>query len=322
MYCLNMLAIALELAGEDAAYEDVATKFFEHFFYIAHAMNDHPAATATTHRPLGRGGRLLLRRAAPAGDGEHHAHARALDGRADSAVRRRDARAGAAGAAARLPRRLEWFLAQPAGPGRQRRLGDTRRARASGGCFAIVTRDRLRRILRADARRDASSCRPTASARSRATTGSTRIRLAVDGDELRGGLRARASRAAGSSAATPTGAGPVWFPLNYLLIEALQKFDYYYGDDFRSSAPTGSGRMLTLWEVATRALAAADPHLPARDDGRRPVFGACERFQTDPHWRDLILFHEYFHGDNGAGLGASHQTGWTALVAKLIQQSA
>ena len=114
--------------------------------------------------------------------------------------------------------------------------------------------------------------------------------------------------------------GPVWFPLNFLLIESLQKFHYYYGDSFRVECPTGSGNMLTLWEVAAE-ISRRLTRLFLRDaDGRRPVYGATQKFQDDPLWRDLILFYEYFHGDNGAGIGASHQTGWTALVAKLIQQ--
>ena len=104
------------------------------------------------------------------------------------------------------------------------------------------------------------------------------------------------------------------------VIEALQKFDWYYGPTFTVEYPTGSGRMLTLWEVSVE-LSRRLIGLFVRHDGRRPVFGGTDRFQNDPHWRDLVPFHEYFHGDNGAGLGASHQTGWTALVAKLIQQS-
>jgi hypothetical protein len=114
--------------------------------------------------------------------------------------------------------------------------------------------------------------------------------------------------------------GPVWFPLNYLIIEALQKFDWYYGDGFLVEHPTGSGRQLRLGEVATE-LSRRLIRLFVREEGRRAVFGGVERMQRDPHWRDLIAFHEYFHGDDGAGLGASHQTGWTALVAKLVQQS-
>ncbi|HYY94127.1 MAG TPA: hypothetical protein VE713_06375, partial [Pyrinomonadaceae bacterium] len=115
--------------------------------------------------------------------------------------------------------------------------------------------------------------------------------------------------------------GPVWFPANYLLIESLQRFHYYFGDDFRVECPTGSGRMLTLWEVAAELSRRLSRLFLRDEEGRRPVFGGVEKFQTDPHWRDHLLFYEYFHGDNGTGLGASHQTGWTGLVAKLLQQS-
>jgi hypothetical protein len=115
--------------------------------------------------------------------------------------------------------------------------------------------------------------------------------------------------------------GPVWFPVNYLIIESLQKFHYYLGDDYKVECPTGSGRMMTLWEVAGEISRRLTRIFLRGPDDRRPVYGGIETFQRDPHWRDLILFHEYFHGDNGAGIGASHQTGWTGLVAKLIQQS-
>jgi hypothetical protein len=116
--------------------------------------------------------------------------------------------------------------------------------------------------------------------------------------------------------------GPVWMPLNFLLIEALQKHQYFLGDDFKVECPSGSGRQATLWQVTTD-LSYRLIGLFLRDDsGRRPVYGNREKFQTDPHWRDLILFHEYFHGDTGAGLGAGHQTGWTGVVAKLIHQYA
>jgi hypothetical protein len=115
--------------------------------------------------------------------------------------------------------------------------------------------------------------------------------------------------------------GPIWFPMNYLIIESLQKFHHYYGDDFKIECPTGSGRMMTLWEVATELSRRLMRLFLRNGDGERPIYGGIEILQKDPHWRDLILFNEYFHGDNGAGLGASHQTGWTGLVAKLIQQS-
>jgi len=115
--------------------------------------------------------------------------------------------------------------------------------------------------------------------------------------------------------------GPIWFPVNYLLIESLQKWHYFYGDALTVPLPTGSERQMTLWEVAAE-LSRRLTRIFLRDaNGRRPVYGGTQKFQQDPHWRDLLLFYEYFHGDNGAGIGASHQTGWTALVAKLLQQS-
>ncbi len=115
--------------------------------------------------------------------------------------------------------------------------------------------------------------------------------------------------------------GPVWFPVNFLIIESLQKFHYYLGDDFKVECPTGSGKYMTLWETAAEISRRLTRIFIKDEEGRRPVFGGTEMFQTDPEWRDYIPFHEYFHGDNGAGVGASHQTGWTGLVAKLIQQT-
>jgi hypothetical protein len=115
--------------------------------------------------------------------------------------------------------------------------------------------------------------------------------------------------------------GPVWFPVNFLLVESLQKFHHFFGDDLKVACPTGSDQQMNLWQVATElSCRLARIFLPG-PDGRRPVYGGTEIFQQDPHWRDMISFYEYFHGDNGAGLGASHQTGWTGLVAKLLQQS-
>jgi len=115
--------------------------------------------------------------------------------------------------------------------------------------------------------------------------------------------------------------GPIWFPVNFLLVESLQRFHYYLGDDFKVECPTDSGQYLTLWEVA-EVLSRRLGNIFLRDGaGRRPVYGDIAKFQYDKNWRDLILFYEYFHGDTGAGVGASHQTGWTALVAKLMQQN-
>jgi hypothetical protein len=115
--------------------------------------------------------------------------------------------------------------------------------------------------------------------------------------------------------------GPVWFPINFLLIEALQKFHHFYGDTLMVELPTGSGRQASLWQAAAELSRRLTRIFLRSANGDRPVYGGLDKFQNDPHWRDLIYFHEFFHGDNGAGIGASHQTGWTGLVAKLIEQS-
>jgi hypothetical protein len=115
--------------------------------------------------------------------------------------------------------------------------------------------------------------------------------------------------------------GPIWFSVNYLLIESLQKFHHYLGDDFKVECPTGSGRYMTLWEVS-QELSRRLTRIFLKDHcGLRPVHSPSTPYQDDPYWRDLVLFYEYFHGDDGSGVGASHQTGWTGLVAKLLQQS-
>ena len=113
--------------------------------------------------------------------------------------------------------------------------------------------------------------------------------------------------------------GPVWMPINVLIIRALLNLHQYYGDDFRVECPTGSGKLMNLFEVAREISNRLIGTFVRDQNGRRPVFGGTEKFQTDPYWRDCILFYEYFHGDNGAGIGASHQTGWTGTVANLIQ---
>jgi hypothetical protein len=113
--------------------------------------------------------------------------------------------------------------------------------------------------------------------------------------------------------------GPVWMPVNILIIRALQNFYLYYGDAFKVECPTGSGKLMNLFDVSKEIANRLIGCFTRDERGRRPFNGGVEKFQTDPHWRDYILFYEYFHGDNGAGLGASHQTGWTGLVASLIE---
>ncbi|HEX6124068.1 MAG TPA: hypothetical protein VFZ23_01725, partial [Pyrinomonadaceae bacterium] len=144
--------------------------------------------------------------------------------------------------------------------------------------------------------------------------------LKVNGDEHRVDYEP-AESTSGLFGGNSNWRGPVWFPVNYLLIESLQKFHHYYGDDLKVECPTGSGTMMNLWEVS-QELSRRLSHIFLRNrDGIRPVFGEATKMQEDPHFRDHLLFYEYFHGDNGSGVGASHQTGWTGLVAKLLQQS-
>jgi hypothetical protein len=116
--------------------------------------------------------------------------------------------------------------------------------------------------------------------------------------------------------------GPIWMPVNTLILRALYQFYQFYGDDFKIECPTGSGKMMTLYEVAIEINGRLSKIFLRDEKGRRAVYGGTEKFQNDPYWKDLILFHEYFHGENGAGLGASHQTGWTGVIAYLMRISA
>jgi hypothetical protein len=317
-YCLNMLAIALELACHDAAYEDVATKFLEHFFYIAHAMNDRPAATDED--------------AADLWDNEDEFYYDLLRGEDGSSTYLRvRSMVGLVPLLAvetiepvlleRLPgfrERLEWFLMH-----RADLVGDaasvTRVGMHDRRLFALVSAPRLRAILRRML--DESEFLSPYGLRSVSRWHAEHpYVLQVEGRELGRVDYEPAESRSGLFGGNSNWRGPVWFPLNYLIIEALQKFDWYYGDGFLVEHPTGSGRQQRLGSVATE-LSRRLIRLFVREDGRRAVFGGIDRMQHDPHWRDLIAFNEYFHGDDGAGLGASHQTGWTALVAKLLQQS-
>jgi hypothetical protein len=318
MYCLNMLSIALELARHDRAYEDVATKFLEHFFHIAHAVNDHPAA-------LGEDASDLW-------DNEDEFYYDLLclpDGR-DAYMRVRSM-VGLVPLLAvetvdhelleMLPgfrSRLDWFLEN-----RADLVGDAASVMRAGTedrhLFALVSAGRLRAVLRRmlDEREFLSPYGIRSVSRWHAEHPfSLHMQGAHVGEVRYEPAESRSGLFGGNS----NWRGPVWMPLNYLIIEALQKFDWYYGPTFTVEHPAGSGRMLTLWEISVE-LSRRLIRIFVRHEGRRAVFGGVERFQRDPHWCDHVPFHEYFHGDDGAGLGAAHQTGWTALVAKLIQQS-
>jgi hypothetical protein len=318
MYCLNMLSIALELARHDNTYEDVATKFLEHFFYIAHAMNDRPAVRGDDGIDLWDEDEGFYYDVLHLPTGEHQfLRVRSLVGLIPLlAVETIDHEV-----LELLPgfrRRLEWFLKNRpdlcSGMASVTRVGEQDRRR-----FAIVNSERLTQLLSRmlDEQEFLSPYGIRSVSRFHLDNP---YRLTLDGATYEVGYQP-AESTSGLFGGNSNWRGPVWFPINYLLIEALQKFDYFYGESFKVECPTGSGRMLTLWQVATE-LSQRLIRIFTRDElGRRAVFGGNEKFQGDPHWRDFVPFHEYFHGDNGTGIGASHQTGWTALVAKLIQQS-
>jgi hypothetical protein len=313
MYCLNMLAIALELSQANPAYEDVASKFFEHFVYIARAMND-----------LGGEGITLWDEA----DGFYYdvlhtdREARQLKVRSMVgliplfAVETLEP-----DVVDRLPgfmRRLQWFIDNR--PEFRANL-DTQTV-AGGGVrrlLSIVNRAQLTRVLRYMLDRDEFLSPYGIRALSRYHHAHPYV-LTVDGVEHRVDYEP-AESTTGLFGGNSNWRGPLWFPMNYLIIEALQKFHHFYGDDLKVECPSGSHRRLNLWDVAGELSRGLVRLFLRGRDGRRPVHGDTEKFQSDPHWRDLLLFYEYFHGDDGAGLGASHQTGWTGLVAKLMQQS-
>ena len=313
VFTLNMLAIALELACEMPVYEDIASKFFEHFLLIADAMN----------KIGGQEDRGLW----DDEDGFYYDYLH-VDGNVvplrirslvglipllavetfDGTIRDK------------LPnfaKRVDWFV-------RNRPDLIENIAEMNEGGFSvrrivsIVDRDQLGRLLTRMLDEDEFLSPHGIRSLSREHAAHP-YSLRLDGVEYRVDYEP-AESTSGLFGGNSNWRGPIWFPINYLIVEALQKFHYFYGDEFKVEMPTGSGRYMTLWEVSME-LSHRLAGIFTRDaSGRRAVFGADETYQNDPLWRDYIPFYEYFNGDDGAGLGASHQTGWTALVAKLIQQ--
>ncbi len=312
LFCQNMVEIAVELAAADASYQDMCTKFVEHFLWIASGMN----------------------RTGPDGmwdeqDGFYYDVLRLPDGSAQRLKVRsmvgllplcattviekwqresvpRVTRAWRA-RIERAPELMESVHAT--GPGHM--------GVAGRGIFALVSEGRLRRIL---ARMlDEAEFRSPYGLRALSRCHAEQpYAFRVGGDEYRVSYLPAESDS-GMFGGNSNWRGPIWMPVNVLVIRALLQYYLYYGDAFKGECPTGSGQLMNLFEVS-RELANRLARIFLRGaDGRRPVFGGAGKFQSDPHWRDYVLFYEYFHGDNGAGIGASHQTGWTGLVARLIQ---
>jgi len=308
MYCLNMLAIALELAKQDPAYEDVASKFFEHFVYIAHAMHtldlwdEGDGFYYDVLRTDGRACRLKVRSMVGL------IPLFAVETLEPEAVDKLQS----------FRRRMQWFidnhpefrehveLSSKPGVGLRRLL-------------SVVSRAQLPRVL--GYMLDEAEFLSPHGVRAVSRVHKDRpYVLELNSIEHRVDYEP-AETTSGHFGGNSNWRGPVWFPVNYLLIESLQKLHYFYGDALTVDCPTGSGTKLNLWQVAAELSRRLTRIFLRGGDGRRPVYGGTEKFQRDPHWRDLILFFEYFNGDDGAGIGASHQTGWTGLVAKLLQQS-
>ena len=313
MYCLNMLAIALELAKKNEAYEDVASKFFEHFVRISDAMNN--IGSEDTELWDDRDGFYY--------DVLHLEDKRNIPLKIRSMV-------GLIPLFAvetiedewldNLPnfkRRTEWFLENR--PDLTEQIACMQaEGRENRRILSIVTKDKLTKILRYML--SESEFLSDFGIRSLSRFHKTNPYVFELGGKSWTVDYEPGESTSGTFGGNSNWRGPIWFPVNYLIIESLQKFDYYYGDEFKIEFPTGSEKMLTLWEVSQELEKRLTTIFLKDEDGNRAVFGNTEKFQTDENWRDHLLFYEYFHGDHGFGLGASHQTGWTGLIGKILQQ--
>jgi hypothetical protein len=306
-----MLDMALELAEEDSAHAGMAYKFFEHFIRIAAAMDRNgdrhdemwdeedgffydllrlPDGTATRLKVRSMVGLLPLCAVTVIEDG-------VLEKLPD------------------LVARARWFLERR--PELVRNIALPQKK----GCqdrrlLAILDERKLRRVLARmlDENEFLSSYGIRALSRHHLEHPYV---FRTGGQEYRVGYNPAESDT-GMFGGNSNWRGPIWMPVNALIVRALLQYYTFYGDEFKVECPTGSGRQMTLYQVAEEIVRRLGAIFVRGEDGRRPVYGGAEKFQQDPHWRDHVLFYEYFHGDNGAGLGASHQTGWTGVVATLM----
>ncbi len=312
MYCLNMLKIALQLSAVNRNYEDIASKFFEHFLYIADAINHHHGSGLWDEQDgfyydrlrMPDGSFNLLRVRSLVG----LVPLFATDTLALSFVEKHPG----------FKKRMDWFIENRSDLTRGL-ASMTERGMAERRLLSVASRERLESILRRVF--DESEFLSPFGIRSVSRYHKDHpYSLDIDGTTFSVDYEPGESRT-GLFGGNSNWRGPVWFPMNFLVIEALQRLDYYYGEPFQVEFPTGSGVKMSLKQAA-RELSCRLCRLFLPDSsGKRPVFGDSSLYQNDPQFRDHLLFYEYFHGDTGQGLGASHQTGWTGLVAKLLQQS-
>jgi hypothetical protein len=312
LFCQNMAEISLELAGEDPTYTDLVHKFLEHFLWIAAVMN-RPGQRGMWDEEDGFYYDVLLRPDGSAARMKIYSIVGILPLCATTVIEP-EQRERVPSVVTRLEERLHAVpelrdMIHPTGKG-HRGVNDR-------GIIALVNPQRLRRILARLLDENQFLGAYGVRALSKAHEQHPYV-LQVNGTEHRLEYWPAESRNA-MFGGNSNWRGPIWFPVNVMIIRALLQFYLYYGDSFTVECPTGSGRMLTLFEVSRELIRRLVSIFDRDAHGRRPVYGGAEKFQSDPHWRELILFYEYFHGDNGAGIGASHQTGWTGLVASLIQ---
>lgn len=314
LFCQNMLEIALELSHDDPDYETFATKFCEHFMWIASAMD----------RIGDNAGSLWDEE-----DGFFYDLLQLPDGNSQRMkVRSMVGLLPLCAATVFYPGSLSSctdFLANIRNFLRRNSHLTVRIAppekKGYGGrhLLAILNEDNLRRLLAymLDENEFLSDYGIRSVSRYHLDHPYT---FTTAGKEFRVDYEPAESQS-GMFGGNSNWRGPIWFPVNMLILRGLLTYYVYYGDDFKVECPTDSGNLKTLFEVAEEIRKRLCRIFVRNDTGRRPVYGGTEKFQTDPHWRDYILFYEYFHGDNGAGLGASHQTGWTGLIARLLQSS-
>jgi hypothetical protein len=310
-YCNTMLAMALELAREDPAYEDVASKFFEHFVAITDAMNslggtglwdDHDGFYYDQLQVNGNTERLNVRSMVGL------IPLYAVEVLEEDTI-------------SRLPgfaKRMKWFLENRQDLARNISYMEKDHADETHAHYllAIPSRERLERVLRYML--DESEFLSPYGVRSvsRFHEQNPYI-LRARGQEFRVDYTPGESTT-GLFGGNSNWRGPIWFPVNFLLLESLERYHHFYGDEFKVECPTGSGKFMNLNEVAQELRRRLARLFLPNTDGERPCHDGDPRYARDPHWKDLVLFHEYFHADSGRGLGASHQTGWTALVARCL----